>query len=453
MRLAKWEDSQTGVEELTDDADIQHVISEAAAYREKMEKSRSTLVNVWTRSHHVSVLTDLNRRASWLQHWESNPGQQHVTNTYCYSFGTLEPSVSDHDKRRKPAAKGSGTALQIGDSVTDTHYNSFGTLEPSVSDHDKRRKPAAKGSGSALQTGEIRRQCAFCNKQNHNSNRCFKYLKLNVIARQKMVKSCNLCFKCLSTNHFARDCNQICNSCKGKHHSTLCYKSNKVSKNASSNVDVDTSVKKSDTSQNKLATLNVANNVENVSILPAANVSVRGSDDQLHACTLKFDSDSELSYVSNSLVKNVNPKWLRNTETTLSTFGDRSHSAKSKVSELVVKGIDKEVSVQTTEVPVICPPLSKPQVGSKLLEMFDHLHLADTVVSGSTNQSIDILVGQDLFWSLMLDTFCSAFLLAVTICHHLSICPPSVAVKELSENLYVDDFLSGGDSASEAHSL
>ena len=41
---------------------------------------------------------------------------------------------------------------------------------------------------------------------------------------------------------------------------------------------------------------------------------------------------------------------------------------------------------------------------------------------------------------------CSPFLLSGTILHHLSLCPPSFVIKELQDNLYVDDFLSGADT-------
>ena len=44
----------------------------------------------------------------------------------------------------------------------------------------------------------------------------------------------------------------------------------------------------------------------------------------------------------------------------------------------------------------------------------------------------------------------SPFLLNATVRHHLALQRPSAAVKELKENLYVDDWLSGADSAEEA---
>ena len=48
---------------------------------------------------------------------------------------------------------------------------------------------------------------------------------------------------------------------------------------------------------------------------------------------------------------------------------------------------------------------------------------------------------------------CSPFLLAATIRHHLSLCQPSVVITELTDNMYVDDFLSGADTEAGAHEL
>ena len=41
---------------------------------------------------------------------------------------------------------------------------------------------------------------------------------------------------------------------------------------------------------------------------------------------------------------------------------------------------------------------------------------------------------------------CSPFFLNATVRHHLSLQEDSMAVRELRENLYVDDLLSGADS-------
>ena len=122
-----------------------------------------------------------------------------------------------------------------------------------------------------------------------------------------------------------------------------------------------------------------------------------------YTATLLFDSGSDRSYVSQSLVSQVKPKWIRNVEVSFSTFGGRSHGSRSKVFGLTLKGdkIENKVSVELTEVPVICLPLSRPVIDSKLLEDFDHLELAYDFVD-QRSLSIDILIGQDFFWSLMM---------------------------------------------------
>ena len=47
----------------------------------------------------------------------------------------------------------------------------------------------------------------------------------------------------------------------------------------------------------------------------------------------------------------------------------------------------------------------------------------------------------------------SPFLLNATIRHHVSKYPPSKAKQELEENLYVDDWCTGGDDDQEACAL
>ena len=138
-----------------------------------------------------------------------------------------------------------------------------------------------------------------------------------------------------------------------------------------------------------------------VSLLPTARVTVQGQGGSVQA-TLLFDSGSDRSYVTQNLVLKVKAKWVRNTDVSFSTFGGRSHGTRSKVFEMDLAdlSVDSQVSVELTEVPIICLPLSKPEIDSSILSRFGHLELAyDHAKSSDLN--IDILIGQDLFWSLM----------------------------------------------------
>ena len=82
----------------------------------------------------------------------------------------------------------------------------------------------------------------------------------------------------------------------------------------------------------------------------------------------------QTNHVSASLVRRVKPKWVKSTETRFSTFGGHRHTSKSKVYEIVIKGggnCEKEVVIEATAVPVICSPLSRPQIDSTMIEQFE----------------------------------------------------------------------------------
>ena len=203
-----------------------------------------------------------------------------------------------------------------------------------------------------------------------------------------------LCFRCLLRNHVARSCKRCCSSCKGAHHESLCYGVEK------SKPKEEKSNEKTECDEN--ATLSVDRS--SVSFLPTATVKVKGEGGKWVEATLLFDSGSDQSYVARSLVHKTKPKWVRNAQSKFSSFGGHSHKTQSRVFEINIKGVKKETEeavIQVTEVPVICLPLVWPQVDTEMLQKFEHLNLAYDFVGHSKSMDIDILIGQDLFWTLM----------------------------------------------------
>ncbi|KAG1661284.1 Cyclin-dependent kinase 8 [Nymphon striatum] len=181
-----------------------------------------------------------------------------------------------------------------------------------------------------------------------------------------------------------------------KHNDLLCYKTKP---------DNTGNQKESDTQGSADTVMSVQKSIDNdsVSLLPTAKVRVRISNsDQWYIATLLFDSGSDRSYVSSELVREVKPQFLRITDTKFSTFGGRSHNSKSKLFDLCVKGstTEKQVKFHVSEVPVICLPLTDPKIDRSILDKFNNLCLADDFTDRRFKK-IDILIGQDLFWSLM----------------------------------------------------
>ena len=177
-----------------------------------------------------------------------------------------------------------------------------------------KRESRPMGSAAALQTGTFVKKCDFCGKA-HYTQKCFKYLNLPVTERQTKVFENKLCFRCLLRNHVARSCKKCCSSCKGAHHESLCYGVEKTKPKE------ERSIEKTECDEN--ATLSVHRS--SVSFLPIATVKVKGEGGKWVEATLLFDSGTDQSYVSRSLVRKTKPKWVRNAQSKFSSFGGHSH--------------------------------------------------------------------------------------------------------------------------------
>ena len=271
------------------------------------------------------------------------------------------------------------------------------------------RHPSKQNSGSAtsLFSNQKKAKCTFCKNNDHFPNKCSSFKKLTLDERQKLVIEKKLCRLCFKSSHFARKCQwSPCKKCDGLHNGLLCDKKEESSRSHSDSVTSSCQSEKVDSSNDEnVVKSNVTVNVNqnSVFLLPLARVKVLGREGPVDA-TLLFDSGSDRSYVARDLVSRVHPKWVRTQQNSFSTFGGRSHGAKSKVYSLDLspEGTnDKKVGIDLAEVPVICLPLPRPVVDPSVLGNFDHLDLAYDC-RDEDDVSIDILIGQDLFWSLMI---------------------------------------------------
>ena len=285
---------------------------------------------------------------------------------------------------------------------------SFGTLQPNSQAQLQEKQKNRQGSAIALHTnsnvnGAIRK-CVFCNGTNHASMKCVRYQDVSVTDRYEMLKNANVCFKCLFPKYRASKCGLKCSLCKEFRHVTICRKvesngSNEISvQNVSNNVS-SSNLESNDESYGPNL---VSVNHKTVSLMPLACVNVNGKQ-----ATVLFDSGSDKLYISQEFVNRVKPKYVKQTSVSFATFGGRSHGSRTKMYQLSMKGLcsSDEVTVQLPEVPVICLPFGKPKVDSALLEEFDHLDLAfdyKECSDSSPQVTIDILIGQDFYWSFML---------------------------------------------------
>lgn len=74
--------------------------------------------------------------------------------------------------------------------------------------------------------------CIFCGKFGHSASTCYK--KISTKDASQKVRETKACRKCLVPGHRANNCkSENCATCRGDHHSKICFKSSTELKNAS----------------------------------------------------------------------------------------------------------------------------------------------------------------------------------------------------------------------------
>ena len=91
------------------------------------------------------------------------------------------------------------------------------------SDRDKKKRVDELNTASAL-LARMNDICAYC-KGGHAHHECT--IVKSVEERKQLLRKYGRCFVCARKGHISRDCNSklTCSICKGKHHVSICYKS------------------------------------------------------------------------------------------------------------------------------------------------------------------------------------------------------------------------------------
>lgn len=246
--------------------------------------------------------------------------------------------------------------------------------------------PAAAAALSASAKPGAR--CGVCS-QGHLTAKCHELAKLSGHERHLAVRNSGLCFRCLMPGHRAAQCGTVCANCNGEHHAVLCYQMVRPMPKCDKTSDVNLSC-----TTGSLCTL-----------LPTAQVTVKGAHGDVRA-TVLFDTGSNMSYVSSALVRKCAPELIATKDVAYSAFGGSESGTKQRniycveMSGAHVLGA-APVQVEAAEVPVICNPLRRPSIPDSVLAAFGNLELADRR-SHDSELSVDILIGLDNYWDLMM---------------------------------------------------
>ena len=222
------------------------------------------------------------------------------------------------------------------------------------------------------------------------------------------MKASGLCFLCLQAGHRAKECDAKCALCGGRHHALCCFQAQRRVA-SDSVIDDGHAVSKpqshpADAGAAASLSCNSAQDNKRI-VLPTARVKVLGDKGPVDT-TVLFDSGSDRTYVSQSLVRRAGAKWAGSKRVSYVAFGGgKSSDCARDVFSLSVHSGDQScpvVNIEAVQVPVICSPLQRPQVNQEVIDLLglDESQMADSF--GDNRQlTVDILIGLDVYWGLV----------------------------------------------------
>lgn len=249
---------------------------------------------------------------------------------------------------------------------------------------------------SALQSSTTSLLCPLCGKGGHSLAKCYKLNNCPAKDRRKKLlqEHVRACFRCLSCDdgHIFTTCTGKCEICGGKHHKLLCTGPSHRLPSAGQPAHI--SEASAPYPPSVLSAVTESSLSRSV-LLQTFRVPVSGQHGKFEAVVL-LDTGSDRSFITESLVKRIQPKWVGAEQLSYTSFGSGGASEPQVRSMFQVNL--PGVMLNVTEVPVICATLQRPPVPQEILQSFTG-KLAD--VSPGSSTEVDILIGLDHYWTLM----------------------------------------------------
>lgn len=249
------------------------------------------------------------------------------------------------------------------------HYKPVSKSTPNSMPQNK------KTPRQSLLTTEI--TCFFC-RESHSIYNCPKFGKLTISDRTQELKKQRRCLNCLRRGHLVTNCNSSsCRKC-GERHNTLLHKD------------------KAQTEQQTLSS--ITSHCE--TLLPTALIHVRDNNGSPINCRIILDTGSQANYITTDMLNKLKlPTYKLNT--TISGIGQNATQITSgcKVNiESRLSNFHEEIACLV--IPEICNQIPNESVESTQLKLPQHLKLADP--SFNVPQGIDMLIGAQYFWNIIL---------------------------------------------------
>lgn len=262
--------------------------------------------------------------------------------------------------------------------------------------------------------------CPLC-KGNHAIYQCSSFKSLSIEARIQKARSLNLCLNCLRNGHKSFKCRMGgCSHCRKRHNTMLHLNgpsstqdtnngstdsqptSTQPTANASSVVlcTAQSNTQLSTSSQDNVV-LSATHNSQCVILLSTATINVTDHNGHKHRVRALLDNGSTSSFITKSLCDKL--KIPTRSTSTLVEGLNRQSSCIFKRCDVVISSLINSYSesIHCLVVPHITQALPCKQVNHKGLDIPPNITLADPLFH--TPSQVDMLLGADLFWSVLLN--------------------------------------------------
>lgn len=240
--------------------------------------------------------------------------------------------------------------------------------------------------------------CPQC-KGNHPIYFCEAFLQLSVENRVQTVKKARLCSNCLrSTSHQAKSCTSgSCRKCHKKHN-TLIHVAKSADDSIQSNSEGSVSSGTEKTEQ-PIVTQCLSAHRSLSTLLSTALIHVYDSEGQVHDCRVLLDSGSQLNFITDELTNKLHLK-ERSAEISISGIAHGSIQAQKIVNVRIKSRLNFfNENLQCIILPKIIQQLPQRHIYRSSITIPKHIKLADP--NFNVPDTIDMLIGADLFWRLM----------------------------------------------------
>ena len=233
--------------------------------------------------------------------------------------------------------------------------------------------------------------CGVCSR-GHPTSKCWTLVKSDLGLRRSVLRNKGLCFKCLGKGHLASDCDVVCSKCSGDHNFLLCRGNS-----------AETSASRSEA----VSHTGVATRVDSSAVvMQVLTVKIAGPNGLVSANVL-LDSGSDKTYISSALVRKCRPNFVGTEFVSCAGFGSGKVGKRQmrNVYSVDLKGRNQgAASMRATEIDVISVPIHRKKIPVNVLRSFSQLDLVSNY-EVDERLSIDILIGLDNYWQVVLPEF------------------------------------------------